>query len=168
MRNRALMTAAASVALLAANTDAGEAAANTPAPTPEPKVETKLYLATAGLKKPAPGAKPTDGEVTFVVEAVDYKKGWEHARHVTSIGTAYFDETKVWTDKSCETPLEMRPGTYTVKSLASLQERSKKAAPVTAEALAAAFEDHGVELTDEMKAAFASIAGAPAPEAVAS
>lgn len=166
MRHRALLATSALIAL-AASTDAGAVSNPEPTVEPEPTAETptpsvKLYQATALERDPAEGQ--TAKEITFVVEAVDYKLAWQYARKITSVGDAYFDKTNVWTDKDCKTPLKLAPGSYTVTAVKSLQDRSKKTDVVTADDLLAAFTAKGIKITPTMQATLDSLRGAaPAP-----
>lgn len=161
IRTHTGLLSAVSMAAFAAPTDAGSAPqADTPAPAADNAP--KFYLATANLKDKKTAT--ADTEVSFVVEAEDYKVGWEIARSLTRFGSSkdgafVQGKMKAWTAPDRKTAMTMQPGIYTVSKVASLQDRSKKTQPVTIDELAAELENRGIaipkgvaELMQEMRA----------------
>jgi hypothetical protein len=102
--------------------------------------EPKYYLATAQERSPAEGQKAK--EVTFVVGAVDYKTAWQSARRLTAVGDAHF-KGDAWADQDRKAKMEMAPAEFTIKSVDSLQQRSKKVDPVTVDAVLAEMQKQG-------------------------
>lgn len=105
--------------------------------------EPKYYLAKAIERSPEQGK--TAKEVTFVVVGPDYKSAWQTARKLTARGHAHF-AGEAFTDQTRGTPMEMVPGEFTVKSVESLQQRSKKVDPVTIDQLMAELQKQGKTL----------------------
>lgn len=147
MRTHRALLAASAIACLAAASE-GNAGGNANSAAAEPAV--KYYLATAESRAPDPTTKETV-KVTFVVSGPDYKTAWATAREVTRVGTTHFDGN-VWADKTREKKLEdLRPGSFTVKSLDSLQERRSKQPAVTLDNLLTTLEERNISIPAKMR-----------------
>lgn len=142
---RTLINAASTVALMAANADAGAA----PAP------ELKLYHVTAGPRNSKDAGKEGE-QVTFVIKAIAYKRAWELAREVTRTGSADFVETHgqgvLMTSKEDAAAPKVKAGQLSVKSVDSLQERRSKKDALTVDRLMQVCEERGVKIPSALQA----------------